>query len=558
MSERADLQAELEWRHCATDFEYFVGKYWYIPTPRDGAQLLNFDNRPYQHGYAKRLADLESNMCGLKARQIGLTTMAVAYAFWTAFFRPDHPWLLVSAGEDPAKRALGRVKYGYARLPAWMKDRGPTLDTKSTTMLAWSNDSKIESLPATAAAGRGDSVFGVIFDEAAHMQDPASVYGALEPLCYGPFIVFSTAKGMGNWFHNIWLDSQMADSEWGGVFYAWDAVPERDQVWYDKTQLKYRGEEWLFYQEYPSTPEEAFAKSGQVAIGDDLLAEQDWTPAIERYRWVGHDHTFEVLGPMEQDDVTLHVWELPQVERDELNRLVRDPNYVIFCDTAEGLSHGDFNAISIWDANTMTEVASMETRYPIEYLGEVLEALGYWYHTALIAVERNNTGLVPIVYLSKEAAYPRLFRMPAMGKRKYGDRTERYGWLTNVQTKPKMVVDFTLALREKKLVMHNERFRIQMQTYVKDGKGSFNAVEGNHDDVIIATLGAWQALLDIGEYPTFFYDEESHVATWADVIAASKGLRPIEENPLETPIGSARAPGRGYAPSIHLTGNDNE
>ncbi len=550
---RQALEQELEWRKCATDFGYFAGTYWRIPTARDGAQPLDFSARPYQFEYADILVDLEGNLIGLKARQIGLTTMAVAFAFWTVFFRADTAWLMVSAGEDPAKRALARAKYGYARLPAWMKERGPVLKTDSASVLAFDNDSKIESLPATAAAGRGDSVFGVIFDEAAHMPDASAVFGALEPLCYGPFIVFSTANGMGNWFHEKWLDSETADSMWRGVFYPWSAVPERDSKWYEDTKRKYVGEEWLFYQEYPTTPEEAFAKSGQVAISDELLKDQDWRPAESRWRWLPHEQRFKLMDDLEQDDVVLNIWHEPEVVRDELGRVTQHPNYVIFCDTAEGLAHGDFNAIEVWDANTKEQVASMETRYPIEYLGEVLEVLGYAYHTALIVVERNNTGLVPITYLSTVAYYPRLYRLPNFGARKHADRSERYGWRTDVRTKPKLVADFTLALREGEVTMHNERFRDQMKTYVRDGKGSFNAVEGNHDDVVIATMGVWQGILDVGEYPTLFYDEKSHVATWGDVLAATDALVRTPANPLETPIGGAPMRKSALRPSVELT-----
>ena len=548
------LEQELEWRRAGSDFWYFAKKYWRIPTARDGAQPLDFDARPYQYEYADILVDLEGNLIGLKARQIGLTTMAVAYAFWTVYFRSDTAWLMVSAGEDPAKRALARAKYGYARLPAWMKERGPVLKTDSASVLAFDNDSKIESLPATAAAGRGDSVYGVIFDEAAHMQDASAVFGALEPLCYGPFIVFSTANGMGNWFHEKWVDSEMPDSMWRGVFYPWSAVPERDERWYENTKRKYVGEEWLFYQEYPSTPEEAFAKSGQVAISDALLADQHWCPPESLWRWVPHEGNFVELEPGEtHDDVMLKVWREPEVERDELGRVLRHPNYVIFLDSAEGLAHGDYNAVEVWDANNWEQVASMETRYPIEYMGEVVEALGYIYHTALIVVERNNTGLVPITYLSTIAYYPRLYRLPSFGKRKHAERSERYGWRTGVDTKPKMVSDFRQALRDGGVIMHNERFRDQMKTYVRDGKGSFNAVEGNHDDVVIAVLGVWQGILDVGEYPTLFYDTERRVATWADVLAATDMNRSAPVNPLEQPIGAPEQRGPAIAASIELT-----
>ena len=538
MTDTNQLEQELIWRRCADDFAHFCETYWHIPVPGQKKVKLDFAERPYQIDFAKELQKNELVLV-LKARQIGLTTIAAAYAFWTAFFREDMPWMLVSAGEEAAKRAITRLKYGYTRLPAWMKERGPEVTTWAGQMLGFENNSKIEALPSTAAAGRGDSVYGVIFDEAAHMVDAASVFGALDPLTYGIMIVFSTAKGMGNAFHNWWLLSQSDDSPWVGAFYPWSAVPGRDQEWSDRTKAKYVGEEWLFYQEYPSTPEEAFAKSGQVAISADLLDMQDWREPEARWRWMPHQRQFEMMEDGDVDDVTLRLWQPPEVERDENNRVVRHPNYVIACDTAEGLEHGDFNAISVWNANTMEEVAAMETRFPIEYLGELLEELGNQFYNALIIIERNNTGLVPITYLSKEVGYPRLFRMPDYGKRKWGKRTERYGWRTGVDTKPKMIHDFTRALRQGWVDVHNERFRLQMQTYVRDGRGSYNATPGNHDDAIIASLIGYQGVLDIGEYPTIFHDTEMHVPTWKDLLEAELMNQDImtSKNPLEVPIG---------------------
>lgn len=553
--DQQQLEQELIFRRCAEDFDYFCKTFWHIPVPGKKKVLLDFEERPYQVDFADVLLR-EELVLVLKARQIGLTTIAAAYAFWTAFFREDHPWMLVSAGEEAAKRAITRLKYGYTRLPAWMKERGPEVTTWAGQMIGFDNNSKIEALPSTAAAGRGDSVYGVIFDEAAHMVDANSVFGALDPLTYGIMIVFSTAKGMGNWFHSRWLESQKAGSPWIGVFFPWSAVPTRDQAWYDKTKAKYTGEEWLFFQEYPNTPEEAFAKSGQVAISADLLNLQDWCPEEARWRWLPHERRFELMDDLEEDDVMLRLWAPPEVERDENGRAVRDPNYVIFCDTAEGLAHGDFNAISVWDANTHEEVAVMETRYPIEYLGELLEELGYQFFTALIVIERNNTGLVPVTYLAKDARYPRLYRMQDTGRRKNMKRSERYGWRTDVSTKPKMVHDFRKALADGDAQIHNERFRIQMQTYVRDGKGSYNATAGNHDDAIIATLGGWQGVLDVGQYPTIFYDEESSQPTWRDVIELELYNTHLmtTRHPLETPIGRKPAPTGEVRRSITLRG----
>ena len=51
----------------------------------------------------------------------------------------------------------------------------------------------------------------------------------------------------------------------------------------------------------------------------------------------------------------------------------------------------------------------MRSRLPIHYLGPVLETIGYWYHTALLIVERNASGLVPLEHL-RQAGYPRVYR----------------------------------------------------------------------------------------------------------------------------------------------------
>jgi len=547
------IEQELLWRRCRDDFTYFCLNFWKIPVPKTGASPLDFDVRTYQHELAQVLEDSEMIVV-LKARQVGLTTVAVAKAFHKAFFFSDHQWLIVSSGEDAAKKALGRVAYGYWRLPAWMRERGPELTGKSSQKLEWNNDSKIESLASTAAAGRGDSVYGVIFDEAAHMQDAESVFGALEPLCYGVMIVFSTAKGMGNWFHERWIDSEMADSMWTGVFFPWHVVPDRDDKWYRDKSLLYRGQEWLFYQEYPSSAEEAFAKSGRVAISDTLLEGQDWCAPEARYKWDAFTTRFVPLDEFEQDDVVLNVWRQPEVIRDTENRVIRKPNYVIFLDSAEGLAHGDFNAVSVWDVNRREEVAAMETRFPLEYMGELLEHLGYWYKTAIISVERNNTGLVPITWLTQQANYPRLFRMPSYGKQKYGKRDQTIGWRTDPKTKPKMIHDFAKALRDDDITMHNERFRDQMRTFVRDGKGSYNATEGKHDDALIATFGAWQALMDAPDYPTLWFDDEFHVVTWGDVVAMDFSKPQV--NPLEAPIGGSGKSAYAVRPSIQLTPTD--
>jgi hypothetical protein len=337
---------------------------------------------------------------------------------------------------------------------------------------------------------------------------------------------------MANWFHDTWLESEKEDSEWEQIFCAWSEVPERDEEWYRRTKLKFRGQPWLFYQEYPSNTIEAFARSGRSVYGYDLINPMPFQPPLARFGWTGMAFDLQqALAPGEDSDLTLRVWEFPTVERHPDGRLKRAPNYVVFCDPAEGLTHGDYTAVTVWDANQRRVVATIRTHWPIEYMGDVLAWVGYYYHTALLMVERNNHGLVPLTQLAMVLYYPRLYRQAFLAQIPQGDRTPRYGWHTNTSTKPKMVHDFMKALRDNldeegnlkpnAVLVLDPDWKIEAQSFVADGKGSYSAVAPNHDDLMISVIGGWQGVLEVGQYPIVWHDDRPGPPTWADVLAVT-------------------------------------
>jgi hypothetical protein len=244
-------------------------------------------------------------------------------------------------------------------------------------------------------------------DECAFMEYAEDIWGAIEPMVYGPAMLFSTANGMGNFFHDIWLDSQQSDSVWNGIFYPWSVVPLRDQDWYDHTKMSYRGRDWLFYQEYPSSPEEAFAKSGRVAFPYDLVV--DCYHEIEpyaRYEWIIGQGP-ELMADDQVGQIEIIQWKPPRVIRDDAGRPKWVPSYVVGADVAEGLEHGDFTYVTVWDANTHEQVVSSKSSIPVSYLDDLLVWLAEEYMTALLVVERNNAGILPLDRLYRDHWYPR-------------------------------------------------------------------------------------------------------------------------------------------------------
>ena len=540
---------ELVWRKCALDTVWFIENFWHIIDPKSFGWVL-FKLREYQHSDVSWLADAVASpnrqrKLVLKARQIGWTTAAAAVAFHDVFFQERHPWLIASQGEDEAKDTLTtKIKDPYEMLPLWMRDRGPKITDSNSERLTLDNGSSILSIAATARAGRSKAVFGVLLDEFAFAGDPGGMLTALTPLCYGPLIVFSTAFGMGNPFHALWVESQRHDSEWDARFRPWNVVPGRDEAWYAREKRSMRGKESEFYQEYPSSPEEAFAKTGRTVLPMDILREQHWcapTWRLDLHRlnlaepWLlqGPEHLWPIETDVEADH-ELWVWEPPLVDRDDKGRMLRTPNYVLGCDVAEGLEHGDRTSIWVWDANTLEVVATYLGYWPVEDLGELLEYIGYAYHTALIVGERNNHGILPLDYL-RRVQYPRLYRMESMATQIRGDRTPRYGWHTNKASKPKMVNDYIKALRDDVVVMHDSRFLQEATVFVADGKGAYSAIDGAHDDHVIACLIGYQGCMDVGQYPTTYYDDTPYRLTWRDI--AALGAPPPKPSALLGGIG---------------------
>jgi hypothetical protein len=520
--------------------QFFFENFYMIPDVINGG-LTKFVLRDFQKDI---LSDIDSkkNIIGLKARQIGWTTLAVANALHDVLFNDLRPWKFISRNEKAAQDMVGKATIAYYRLPPWMRQALPKLKSETQGRLEFDNLSFIEAEPATGSSFRGDAVHGLLMDECAYMEYADEIWGAAEAGVYGTRMLFSTANGMGNFFHEIWLDAQRPGSAWHSIFYPWSVVDERDDVWHENKRLEYRGREWQFYQEYPTNPEEAFAKSGRVAFAGDVIdpnfVEQE---PVRRLEWIIGSEPRDI-DIMERVDIPIEIWREPEVVRDEENdRPKWKPNYVVGCDTAEGLEHGDFTYVTVFDVNTREQVAASKSAIPISYLDDLLVWLAEYYHKALVIVERNMTGYVPLDRLYRDHWYPRLYRMDRFAEIKMGDRTPQYGWRTDKATKPKMVNDFFYALNEVDVVLHDPEFVLEAQTFVADGKGSYSATNNNHDDVIMGTLVAWQGVLDSHKYEIVWRDDRILPPTHDDVDAIIYQDRTWKNiDWLELPVGQKR------------------
>ena len=487
MADLDDLLWEREFRRCRGDgtvdgdlegFVYFCRKYVTIKHP-NGRRLFNL--REAQIETVEAFLDNEKVLI-LKARQIGFTTVVMAFCLWAALFRPDYKVIILNRREKDAVKNLGMAVFAYERLPSKLRARLPLRANKHNQEFKLTNGSEILCYPSNSNPARGDTASLMILDEWAFMPNPEDAWASVEPVTDigGRLIALSTANGFGNLFHDEWVKAEEGVNDWEQVFFPWSAVPERDQDWYEAKKRSLP--EWQLHQEYPTDPESAFIKSGHGVFGSETL--QPYLAARAkpdaRGRLVGLDGAYGISEFMLDPEGSLSIYEQPQPGK----------VYVIGADTSEGLDYGDKSSAHVIRADNQMVVAHWHGLCAPDEFAHELMRLGYWYNTALLGPEANNTGLATTIEL-KRCEYPWVYRRRSIDRRVDQDR-EQLGWSTNKGSKEPMMADLGAMLRKQDLGLVDGPTIGELVRYQRDENGKMSG--SPHDDRVMSLAIAVQML----------------------------------------------------------------
>ena len=156
--------------------------------------------------------------------------------------------------------------------------------------------------------------------------------------------------------------------------------------------------------------------------------------------------------------------------------------YCVGVDTAEGLAHGDYSCAQVLDVRTGEQAAVWHGHIPPDELAFEVSNLGLWYNAALCCVESNNHGLTTIVQL-RHLGYPNLFRKRALNSVSAKVSME-FGWKTTRTTKPLLIDDLSMALRNDELQLFDRFTVAELRTYVRNERGTMSG--SPHDDRVMA------------------------------------------------------------------------
>lgn len=136
------------------------------------------------------------------------------------------------------------------------------------------------------------------------------------------------------------------------------------------------------------------------------------------------------------------------------------------------------------------QMESSQFGYELDKLGRYIKQQTDQY--PMIAVEKN-VGAATIARLI-DLNYPSLFKMRDFTK---GDDKEStsFGWVTSVSTRPKMLDDLAMAVRQQAIKIYDEPTINELYSFIRNDRGKPEARSGCHDDLVMALAIAWQLYL---------------------------------------------------------------
>jgi hypothetical protein len=149
-------------------------------------------------------------------------------------FHRDKNVLVIATKFGTAANLVKKVKAIHRHLPAWMKIASISIDNRTSFELT--NGSQIKASSTSADAGRSEALSLLVIDEAAHVDGLEELWTGLYPTLStgGRCIALSTPNGVGNWFHQTYVNAEIEKNDFYFVKLPWDVHPERDQEWFEK------------------------------------------------------------------------------------------------------------------------------------------------------------------------------------------------------------------------------------------------------------------------------------------------------------------------------------
>ena len=477
-----------------------------------------------------------------KPRQRGISTYILARFLVKCLTIPGTHAVVVSHESLATKRLLRKVQFFLDHL----KEDGFDVPTKFNNVheKAFPNGSTFYiGTAGQRAFSRGDTVTDVHCSEVAHWPDPeALISGLVGAAVEGSEWFFeSTGFGAGGYFYNLVRAAQKPGATIKLHFPDWRKdetyvkEPPKDfetteeekflttrfnltpaQVYWRRSKIEKFNSVDIFCQEYPLTVEECFISTGTSYF--------DKTSLRLYQRLIREPHAVGVLEDVagrsmfqRQEDGWLRVYEYPKPQVE----------FLIAADCSEGLEDpaADDAVAQVVNRSTFSQAAVLSGRIDPSDMAAHLFNLGRYYNYPWIAVEDNGPGLTVLTEL-RRLGYPRLYKRRSV-EIDSQQETERWGWHTDLRTRPVMLGELRSVLKRQAFLTRDERLLQQCTTFCRQKDGGYKANYGCHDDhVMSAAIAAYLHKI----LPYVPPEEERFMNHWAQTAGRDDGSRIVRNS----------------------------
>lgn len=413
--------------------------------------------------------------------------------------------------------------------------------SKSVSRLAWAT-------AKTAAAGRGQTVNGLLLSESSRYPDEQSWISLLNMVSRTDrdniVVVETTPNGMsgpGETYFNYWNDAVEGKNDFFPIFLPWwddpstflpeSLAPDAPKDDYEKWLMKdfkitkgqiawhrdtlntlCAGNIYKWREEYPASPSEAFIGSGDPAFDFseietarrtccDPIAKMRLAPVVRKVDWAKEPK--KVANFEEVNEGPLWIWEFPKP----------DTHYYAGLDAAKGIEVGDFAAIVGWNAETGEQAFRFSAKYGPEVMAAIANHLGRWYNNCVLNIEETGGwGWIVIRDLRDAWHYPAQYMW--MGQNDRPDRKPRQalGWVMTQASRARLFDNFRASLRTPHPTISTVECKgntydrmeftirdielVQQMNKATMQQGWRWKIEKGHDDIFIAAGLGWVACKD--------------------------------------------------------------
>lgn len=288
------------------------------------------------------------------------------------------------------------------------------------------------------------------------------------------------------------------------LWWLWEQGATLEAInWYVLERSKYN-DHGDMASEYPSDDVEAFVHSGARVF--DKYKVELLKSSCKEPRYVGDVYGDSDEGKFalsnlkfkEDKQGLLWIWTLPEIDEEEI---VTD-RYLVVVDIGGRSKKADWSTILVLDRLYMTDggkptvVAQWYGHIDMDLLAWKSAQIAAFYDNALLVIESNTAetrdkdrsvdGDQSSYLLNQiKEVYFNLYARKQSEDEIIDKVPKKYGFHTNVATKPMIISTLVRVIRESLYVERDVRCLDEYMTYEKKPNGAFGAIVGKHDDLLM-------------------------------------------------------------------------